>query len=553
MSHSWAGVLPAGSFEINLDWYRMDEHGNRVNGPWYNFGHPEVRKMFIDWVIRASENGSKSLSLSPPDDHRVDYSPEARPWDEPVDIEPSTGRVSMTNRFMGIVNEAAARVYEMNPNSEFGFYAYSDYTSPPTHPSLDKLSPNVAVWIAPIRYSRYHPLGHPHSPSRTMLKEVVDGWTQRASKVGWREYNTNLAEIMVPFSKITVWSHDLPYLKSRGAYGVSLESLNTWELYAPHMYLSIRIAYDPTANPWAIMADYWHKAYGPAAEPMMDYWMGIDMAFAHMKSEAGSYHALHLVYTPEHIKHLDALLSRAEELAADDADASRRVHLARRGFVRAQYWRAWYDAIREGEVQRAGEIYDQWFEFVAQSLRNGDSNKYEHTYLRRFIGNKMTRLRSWVFPKDQQPNQVLAVLPDQWRYATGQTLKDRKMAGDPFAVDVDDSSWDLIHTWSKNLNEQGYPDYLGAMWYRTTWEAPASLGARQSLYFVKADRKVTVYINGKQVGPEAEEAFNGTGIDITDALTPGQDNQITIRVDHLPLPELFLGGLVEPIYLVAHP
>src|SRR5690606_26202092 len=106
---------------------------------------------------------------------------------------------------------------------------------------------------------------------------------------------------------------------------------NTWELYAPHLYLSIRLSYDPTLNPWEIMADYWHKAYGPAAEPMMAYWMTIDEAFAHIKSEAGSYHALHLVYTPERMAELDRLLSQAETLAAKDGQAAHRVNLARRG------------------------------------------------------------------------------------------------------------------------------------------------------------------------------------------------------------------------------
>src|SRR5690606_25630293 len=120
-----------------------------------------------------------------------------------------------------------------------------DYTFPPTHPALEHLSPNIAVWIAPIRFSRYHPIGHPHSESSLMLKEIIDGWAARASKIGWRTYNFNLAEIMVPFTKITVSAHDLPYLQQRGAYGVSFESSDSWELYGPHLYLSIRLAYDP--------------------------------------------------------------------------------------------------------------------------------------------------------------------------------------------------------------------------------------------------------------------------------------------------------------------
>jgi hypothetical protein len=78
----------------------------------------------------------------------------------------SSGMVSMTDRFMGIVNEAATEIYKQGQDSIVGFYAYSDYTMPPTKPELDKLSPNICVWIAPIRYSRYHTLGHPNSRKR---------------------------------------------------------------------------------------------------------------------------------------------------------------------------------------------------------------------------------------------------------------------------------------------------------------------------------------------------------------------------------------------------
>lgn len=46
------------------------------------------------------------------------------------------------------------------------------------------------------------------------------------------------------------------------------------------------------------MADYWDKAYGPAAGIMEKYWMEVDAAFINLKTEAGSIHALHHVYTP---------------------------------------------------------------------------------------------------------------------------------------------------------------------------------------------------------------------------------------------------------------
>ena len=70
------------------------------------------------------------------------------------------------------------------------------------------------------------------------------------------------------------------------------------------------------------------------------------------------------------------------------------------------------------------------------------------------------------------------------------------------------------------------------------------------LHFTKADRKVTVFINGKQVNEKPMEAFSGASLDVTGYLRPGKSNQVTIKVRHVPLPELFLGGIVGPIYLI---
>ena len=131
--------------------------------------------------------------------------------------------------------------------------------------------------------------------------------------------STSPSRYLLP-AKITTWSHDLPYLHGLGCVGISLESFNTWELYAPHLYLSIRLSYDPRQDPWEIMADYWDKAYGPAAETMAKYWMAVDAAFVNLKTETGSTHALHHVYTPERLRTLDGWVRDAEKLVGSGTD-----------------------------------------------------------------------------------------------------------------------------------------------------------------------------------------------------------------------------------------
>ncbi|MEI7437854.1 MAG: DUF4838 domain-containing protein, partial [bacterium] len=402
MAHSWR-VIPETEFEQHPDWFRLDKNGQRVKGPWFNLGNPEVRKRFIEWALKASENGKNRISLSPPDDHREDYSPESQKYDNPAVIEPTSGRPAMTDRFVGMANEAATALYKLNPDILCGFYAYADYSIPPSKPELQKLSPALSVWIAPIRFTRYHPLGHPNSPSSRELKEIVDGWSRCATTLGLRTYNFNLAEVMTPFSKISTWSHDLPYLFRRGFIGVNVESIDDWEIYGPHLYLSMRLAYDPRLDPWEIMADYWDKSYGPAAEIMEKYWMEIDQTFINLKTDTGSTHALHHVYTPERLKLLDGYLAEAERLVKGQTRMEYSVNLARRGLTRAFFWRKWYEAMNRGDVAGAATIFNDCYTFVKESIKRGHAHPISETYLNRFIGKNLWSAWKLLHPKEGKP------------------------------------------------------------------------------------------------------------------------------------------------------
>lgn len=551
MAHSLQ-FLSKTDFDQHPEWFRLDENGKRVNGPWYNLGHPEVRKRLTDWALTASDNGHKAISFSPPDDHREDFSPESRAYDNPKVIEPSSGRVCMTDRFLSPINEAANMLYELDPKPIHGFYAYSDYTLPPTRPELQKLAPNLSVWIAPIRFSRYHPLGSPNSPSCQSLKAIVDGWARTGAMIGWRTYNYNLAEVLTPFSRVSTWAHDIPYLHRKGAIGISLESMNAWELYAPFLYESLRLSYDPRLDPWLIMADYWDKAYGPAAEAMEAYWLEVDAAVIGLKTDTGSRHALHHVYTPARLKQLEAWMADAERLvAAPGATENQRyrVGLARRGLTRARFWRTWYEAMNGGDIEAAKKRYDEWYAYVGETLKQGQGNAYEEKYLRRFVGSVTGNAYAAVHPKDAPANRVVTVLPDVWKTATTPEVAAAAAKGNPWDVAFDDAAWKSIKTFTDTRNAQGFPEFFGEIWYRVTFEAPPS-SEKLLLHFWKADRKVTLYVNGAKVNVEDVEAFNGATLDVTGHLKPAADNQITVMVRHLAGTELYLGGLVDPVYLL---
>ena len=327
MGHDWR-VISAEDFDQHPEWFALDANGSRVRGPWLNTGNPELRAVFAERLIARMKEGDHP-SISPPDGFGSDHSPESVRLDDPVAIEETSGRVSMSNRFIDFANDIARRVGAVYPDSCLSSYAYLDYTEPPTR--IDEMEPNLCIWIAPILFSRFHRIGSPHSPSRQRLAEIIDGWAAIAHRFGYRTYNYNLAESMTPYSKLATWKHDIPYLAERGAIGINFESFATWDLNLPTLYLSIRLAYHPYADANTILDDLFASFYGAAAAPMKEYWLRIDDAWQGLPTESGSIYSLHLVWTAERLEALDRLLAAAERRVQGDARRQARVAMARLG------------------------------------------------------------------------------------------------------------------------------------------------------------------------------------------------------------------------------
>lgn len=540
--HAWGNYVDGSLFETHPEYFALRD-GQRRKGGWYCTSNPELRKIFARGVI---SRGGTNPSVSPPDGTGYCQCEACRAQDDPDNIEPSSGRASMTNRYVDFLDEVARDVAKVHPDWLLSFYCYADYTQPPT---LNRaLSPNLVAWIAPIRYSRYHRIGSPSSASRRQLAQVIDGWSAAAEHIAYRTYNYNLAECLAPFSKLSVWKHDIPYLAEKGCIGINLESLANWEIYGPHLYQSVRLAYDPDADSDALMDDYFMKFYGSKAGPYMkEYWLSIDEAFADMKCESGSFYALHLVYTPQFLRKLDSLVRKASDAAKDDPAYYARVAMTAQGLENAVQYIQVRDAMNRGDFTTAKRIYDELYAGNEIEQKKGYGNHYTLNYLNRFLGGHVAAgARATAIP-----NRVLQVLPD--RMKLNYDPDDNGLDKGYHKLDFDDSRWRQVATYSNTLNAQGLPDIKSIMWYRTSIDIPPRHG-RLSLFFTEVDgQEVTVYINGSQVASLGKQARRKPfEMDITEAAKPGK-NTVAIRIDHRQITELFLGGIIRPVLLIAEP
>lgn len=540
--HSWGRYVDKGLFERHPEYFALRD-GRRKQGSWYCTSNSELRKVFAEGVITR---GGDNPSLSPPDGTGYCQCDKCLAQDDPDNIEPSSGRPSVTNRYVDFLDEVGRRVAREDSSRLLSFYCYADYTQPPTLGR--KLSPNLVAWIAPLRYCRYHRIGSPNSPSRTQLMKVIDGWAAVAKHIAYRTYNFNLAECLVPVSKMSVWKHDIPYLKKKGCIGINLESLVNWEIYGPHIYQSIRLAYNPQADSDKMMDDYFMKFYGPQAGALMkEYWLSIDRAFAGMKCESGSFFALHLVYTPRFLDKLADLLKAASSAVRGEKIYSARVAMTAEGLKNADQYIRIREAMNKGDFANAKRIYDELYARNEVELSKGYGNHYTLNYLKRFIGRHVTAGAE----ATAAPNKVLQVLPD--RMKLGYDYEDTGVERGYHKSEFDDSKWKDVATYSNTLNAQGLPDIKSIMWYRTSIKVPRRDG-RLSLFFTELDGlAVSVYVNGKEAVSLGKEASRKPfEVNITEVIRPGE-NDLAFRIDHRRITEVFLGGIVRPILLIEKP
>ena len=552
-SHSWGRYIEPGLFQQHPEYFAMDATGRRKPGQWLCTANPQLREYFARRIVEHIRSGTQHPSLSPPDGRGYCQCPACRAQDDPQCLEPSSGAVSLSKRYADFFDAVARRVAKKCPDSVLSFYCYADYTQPPA--LGHKLSPNLCAVIAPIRYCRLHPIGDPHCPSRRQQAEMIEGWRQEAQRLGYYNYMYNLADATLPFFKFTACQQEFPYLAARGLQMMTMEVLSNWHIYGPHIYLGLRLAYDPQADAGAIMEDYWQKFYGPRAAPFMkDYWMGIDAAVMRLETHAGGFHGLREAYTPEFLRQCGDRLEKAAQAVRDDPVLAERVALHTEGWKSAVAMREIEDATAQGDFARAWQVYGQTIARLRTLAAKGWANReYATAYLERFLGKNLEAAARAAAP----PGRVLQVLPDAWRL--NEDPRDLGKAHGWHAESFDASQWPVVSAYARTLSSQGR-SAATILWYRNTFAVPEG-HQRLFLSFLEVDGLAEVFVNGQRMEPVADDQRTADGlarnraffeVDITAAVRP-RENLLAVRVDNRKITDLFRGGILRPVALIARP
>lgn len=231
----------------------------------------------------AGQQGTRDLVVR----YALDFFAK-NPLADSVSVEPSDGEGwctsgpcvaigSPSDRAVTFANDVAEALQKRYPNKFAALYAYNAHASAPHI----QVNPRVIVTVA-TAFTRGH------SPDQLMKAWAKQG----ARQFGIREYYS-----------VNPWDHDLPssanggnlaYLcrtipefHRLGARFLTAESGDNWGAYGLGYYLATRMMWDVNEAQHIdeLKADFYEKAFGPAAQPMAGFYGLLDGSSTNLVSD----------------------------------------------------------------------------------------------------------------------------------------------------------------------------------------------------------------------------------------------------------------------------
>jgi hypothetical protein len=569
--HALEGYISKEQLEQHPDW-NAEIGGQRRLHP-CDVGHrlcwanPAVAEAVAEAIIaRLDKDPVPSISLSPGDGTDFCQCAQCRALDT-GDFDPTMNCVSITDRYLHFANQIAQRVAAKHPDVMLGFLAYVQFTRPPLR---EPVHANLYPQVAPITYSRAHPMTDDRVPGNRELRYLVEGWGRAKPAVSYYLYSWFLAEANAPNPLITKWRTDLPILYRHRCTFWQPEGITNFETSMHGIYLGLRLAWDPAQDPAQILHELNAQFYGHASEPMGAYWRLVDEIWINTPEYSGCGWGHLARFTPPRLAEMRRLMDAARAAAGSDVERAR-IQIADDSLRQFELFMKLRRDLAEGHfteltgdmqtyIERASVLADQYAPQKAFGKMYWVHSIHSDFYLKAFYQATYTDAAR-IADSDQF---VLLTTPPirQFRFHA-----DREKEGERLGwmrEDFDDQAWHptdpCLQTWSS----LGLHDYMGTLWYRTSVELPAVPdGKRVSLWLAATDGRAKLFVNGRHVGYVSEsrdaagntttttaDAFSGyaapASFDITDVLRPGL-NQITLQCIRLHQNELGTGGLLGPV------
>jgi hypothetical protein len=554
--HALEGYVTKEQRLAHPEW--IAEVGGKPHPRRLKWSNPAVADAIADyWLNSLDKNAVPSISLSPDDGIDFDESKEDRAIDA-NDFDTTSQSTSLTDRLLVLCNRVAERVEKKHPEVLFGMLAYGPTTRPPVR---EKVHPNIVPQLAPITYSRAHPMSMDEVPDNLQLRNLVEGWGKAARGTSVYFYAWFLAEPAAPNPMIAKWSVDVPYVLKHNCQFWQPETTANFETSLHALYLGSRLAWNPTLKPADIIEELNSRFYGNAAKEMTAYWNFIDEVWVKTPEYSGCGFGYLRRWTPERLERARHLMNDALA-ACQTAGEVQRVKLADESLELFELFMKLRRDQAEGRFSNLAADADYWRKRIRYL-----GEKYQDQFcFTRMTWNPGTLSGSYFAQFYQQTYDDASRLAKDFQILTPQPLREFKYQADKdktgesqgwAKTDFGDSSWKTTDVCVDTWSALGYHAWFKSMWYRTEVKLPPTpQGKKVFLWLGSTDGSAKVFVNGQHIPyndakkgtiDEFEGYCQPASFDITAAIKPNASTQISILCTRTFFNELGTGGLLGPV------
>jgi hypothetical protein len=525
-------------------------------GPQFESTNPKVVEATADYIrsIYAKNGWAKdadvTISISPADGGGYSISPETVAANSGR-IDPISGGPDYSDIVAKLANDVLNVVGNEFPGLHLSYLIYSVHAD---FPKKYKPNPRISPTFAPISYSRLHSTTDPHSKTRAYYNRVLQEWSALAKEQGNRlsvyEYNWNLADNMLPFTRVEMLGEDIPYYHKLGISGFILESTKAWAINGAHDYIAARLVWDASQDWKMLLHEYSMKTFGAAAPMMERYYLRLADLQSRKGQEAGSFYAAPQIFDAAFIaaSQDDFKAALAQQLSPEQRI---RTEAATLPLEVLRHFLDWSQAQNAYDFPRAKAALDATLAAWQKQLDlNGQFAAREvPSYIKR-----LSLSTEQLLQYSSAPYQRVFEFPDALPTALDPTGQGDELNFQ--APEISDEQWMKTRTFGTTWDAQGLGFYReGAVWYRVHFTLPQTADKQPvGLVLGGFDDEARVWLNGKALGSSGRKFSRPAVFDLTDAVKYGGENVLAIQIiRNSQFNENLTGGLMAPSFLFTGP
>jgi hypothetical protein len=298
-------------------------------------------------------------------------------WDHP-DGEPrvfnwfhhNETRPATSDRDVTFANKLGELLKQTYPGKDYRVLMLSYGHSRPV-PVKARPADNVIMTLVANFFGRTGLLD-PGSTRGDTFRRQFEAWSKIVPSMFWRPNTGSPAgwQQGLPDLHVAQTIRDFKDVAAANCIGIYIDGVwEHWSTVGPLYYIMAQLAWNPAADADAILADYYTRAFGPAAPPVREYFEAIEkarMSFTVKNGEAGIF-TFPQLYTTDLLRESQARLDRAAAAVPVDSIHAKRVAFIQAGLTYTRmmvenitlmdrYWKKKDDALAAQVKQNWADI-----------------------------------------------------------------------------------------------------------------------------------------------------------------------------------------------------